>query len=198
MNEPPGKQLEHGAALLIAVLKPHGFAFDSGSAGDGSGGLFATGRFIRGTRRLALFHRYGLVVVMYGLDGWFVPHSDYLIALGANKHSKFLSTPIEAGLERYHALAFDLKTLCTDFTTGDASTLVAAARNYNDALEVRGKQLNAKAVGDTEKRRLALNAFRNNQYSDVIELMESIIYPELLKSSETRMIEMARSRKDGT
>jgi hypothetical protein len=65
-------------------------------------------------------------------------------------------------------------------------------------MEQRGVHLNAEAVGDLQKRRRARDAFKNERFADVIELMNSVAYPELLTRSETRMLEIARSRSAGT
>ena len=65
-------------------------------------------------------------------------------------------------------------------------------------MEQRGVHLNAEAVGDLENRQLAREAFKCERYADVIDLMNSVAYPELLTRSETRMVEIARSRGAGT
>lgn len=53
----PVEMLHRGVELLAPVLAPHGFAFEAGEAGKGSGGHFARGAFFRGYRRLELSTR---------------------------------------------------------------------------------------------------------------------------------------------
>ena len=198
MNESPRKQLELGAEILAPALEPFGFSFTLIHDGNGSGGPFAAGRFARGSRELSLHHRWGLGIVTFGNAEMNLPHSDYLKFLGTYNRSKFSWTALDSGLDRYRALRFDLENLCSDFTTGDASRLDGAAREYAERIAQHGIQLNAEAVGDLEKRRMARAAFKNELYDDVIELMESIAYPDLISPSETRMVEIARSRTLGT
>jgi len=50
----PRDTLTKGALLLEPALKPHRFSFSFREEGQGSGGHFATGDFIRGDRRLEL------------------------------------------------------------------------------------------------------------------------------------------------
>lgn len=198
MNDSPREMLKRGVTILTPALDPHGFVYAPSRAGTGSGGAFASGVFTRGARHLSLHHRWGLGIVTFGIDERTVPHADYISFLGAEDCSKLLSTPLTAGLGRYHALRFDIETLCEDFTTGDASVLVAAANDYANRVKDRAVHLNAAAVGDLEKRRLARDAFNCERYTEVVELLDSIVYPELLVASETRMAEIARARGAGT
>ena len=190
--------LERGVAILAPALNPHGFTYAPSHAGTGSGGAFASGTFTCGERHLSLHHRWGLGIVTFGLDRLTVPHEDYISFLGVADRSKLLWTPLTSGLDRYHALRFDLETLCEDFTTGDGSSLIAAATDFAHRMEQRGVHLNAEAAGDLQKRQLARDAFKCERYADVIELMNSVAYPDLLTGSETRMVEIARSRGAGT
>jgi hypothetical protein len=198
MNHAPEEMLERGVAILAPTLAPHGFTYVSSHSGKGSGGAFASGTFTRGERRLSLHHRWGLGIVTFEIDRLTVPHEHYISFLGVADRSKLLWTPLASGLDRYQALQFDIETLCDDFTTGDGSLLIAAANDYANRMEKRGVHLNAESVGDLEKRQLARDAFKCERYADVIELIGSVAYPELLTGSETRMVEIARSRGAGT
>jgi len=190
--------LERGATIVAPALEPHGFVYAKSCAGMSSGGKFASGIFTRDERHLSLHHRWGLGIVTFGVDQQIVPHEDYISFLGVADRSKLLWTPLTSGLDRYQALRSDIETLCADFTIGDASMLIAAAKDFADRMKEKGIQLNAEAVGDLDKRRLARDAFKRERYTQVIELINSIAYPELLTGSETRMVDIARTRSAGT
>ncbi len=198
MNDSPREMLDCGVAILAPALEPHGFVYAFGREGTSSGGTFASGTFARGERHLSLHHRWELGIVTFGINQLTVPHDEYVSFLGVADRSKLFWTPLTSGLDRYRALRFDIETLCDDFTTGDASLLIAAAENYANRMIQRGVHLNAEAVGDLQKRTRARDAFKNERFADVIELINSVAYPELLTGSETRMLEIARSRSTGT
>ena len=198
MTESPRDQLARGVEILAPALEQHGFVYAPSHAGVGSGGHFASGNFTRNSRKLSLHHRWGLGIVTFGVEEFVSPHADYVSFLGVGDRSTLLWMPLASGLDRYHALRFDIETLFGDFTTGDASMLTAAARKYAPRMAIVGIQLNAEAVGDIEKRRLARDAFNDRHCAEAIELLDSIVYPELLTGSETRMLEIARSRNAGT
>lgn len=197
-DDSPHEQLDRGVAILAPSLENHGFAYSVESHGSGSGGPFACGIFARGSHTLSLHHRWGLGIVTFAFDGLVVPHADYVAFIEVAEISKLLWTPLSAGMDRYHALSFDLENLCTDFTMGDASMLVGAAQEYSLRMAHLNFQHNAEAVGDTEKRRLARDAFRNKQYDVVIELLDSVIFPELFTDSEARLLDIARTSTNGT
>jgi len=190
--------LKRGAAILAPALEPHGFAYAPSHAGAGSGGTFASGTFARDERHLSLHHGWGLGIVTFGIDELTVPHENYISFLGVADRSKLLWASLTSGLDRYQALRFDIETLCEDFTTGDASMLIAAAKDYAIRIDESGVHLNAEAVGDLERRRQARDAFKCKRYTEVIELIGGVAYPELLTGSETRMVEISRARSAGT
>jgi hypothetical protein len=114
-----------GARILEAELHPLGFEFIFRAAGKGSGGLFATGDFIRDDRRLELHFRESLGLVRYHIRTSSAAHEAYMRELGVRyecRYPGFSDDPLVA----FHDLAHDLK-FAADFTTGNAAILLRAA-----------------------------------------------------------------------
>ncbi len=72
----PTALLERGVAELAEVLGPAGFEFVQTEDGDGSGGPFASGEFLRGDRRLELHVRSSLGLVRYHFGEESLSHED--------------------------------------------------------------------------------------------------------------------------
>jgi hypothetical protein len=121
----PTTILLQGARILETELRPQGFDFVFRAAGKGSGGLFATGDFIRDERRLELHFRESLGLVRYHIGTSSAAHETYMRELGVRhecRYPGFSDDPLVA----FHDLAHDLK-FAADFTTGDANMLLRAA-----------------------------------------------------------------------
>jgi hypothetical protein len=104
-------------AILDPVLNPHGFKFDPGPKGKGSGGVFASGRYVRGDRSLDLHVRQSLGLVTYHIGDGMLDHETYMRFLGSygrNRYPGFTGT-ISQVFER---LAEDLRDFCADFLMG--------------------------------------------------------------------------------
>lgn len=193
----PKSQLESGVAILDPALLPHGFVFHFQGAGCGSGGSFACGEYVRGDRSLHLHHRRGLGIIQYNIADLSIDHAAYLKSLGVENQSDLLSTRLESGLDRYHALRSDLENFCSDFVTGPATEWATAARVDGERRSEQNKTLTAKYVGDDRKRQQARELFQNRQYDLVVSILDGLVYPELLGQSEQRMLEIARKRSGG-
>src|SRR5580698_7322862 len=74
----PSDLLQRGAAELAEVLGPAGFEFIQTDDGDGSGGPFASGEFLRGDRRLELHVRSSLGLVRYHFGQESLSHEDFV------------------------------------------------------------------------------------------------------------------------
>jgi len=193
----PKSELEAGIVILDPALLPHGFIFHFQNSGRGSGGNFAWGKYVRGDRSLDLHHGWGLGIIQYNIADLSIDHSAYLKSLGVDNESDLLSTPLESGLDRYHALRSDLENFCSDFVTGPATEWAVAARFDGQRRAERNKRLNAKYVGDDRKRLQARELFQNEDYDEVVAVMDALVHPDLLDQSEQRMLEIARKRSIG-
>ena len=79
-----------GLQILDPVLKQHGFTFEEGTSGHGSGGDFVSGMYVRGNRKLELHLRYSLGLVTYHFGSAAVSHQDYMSAVpGAVGNNKY-------------------------------------------------------------------------------------------------------------
>ncbi len=117
----PAEALQTGAVLLAPALIPHGFSFAMEGAGGSSGGDFANGAFVRGTRRLELHVRLSsLGLVAYHVGAFTLPHVDYVRAQrargisGEQSYPGFGSDPMQA----FSHLLSDLRVFGDVFTQG--------------------------------------------------------------------------------
>jgi hypothetical protein len=121
----PTTILLQGSRILETELRPLGFKFIFGAAGKGSGGVFATGDFIRDDRRLELHFRQSLGLVRYHIGTSSAAHDAYMRELGVQSECRYPSFSDDP-LVAFHDLAHDLK-FAVDFTNGDAVVLLRAA-----------------------------------------------------------------------
>jgi len=183
-----------GVTLIDPVMVPHGFRFEVRQSGKGSGGPFAWGEYVRGDRRLELHFRWSLGMVTYHLADLSAEHEEYMSALGVEvghtQYPGFADDPLDG----FRHLVEDLNRFGDDFLSGDGHVLRAAARAAEARRAERSLLLMAQAVGDDGKREQARRSFRRNAYAEVVSLLEDLRYPELLTTSERRMLELAGER----
>jgi hypothetical protein len=114
----PEESLAAGCAVLAPILALQGFVWVPGASGHSSGGDFASGSFIRGTRRLELHFRHSLGLVTYHVGDTSLDHEAYMrVVLGAkggNQYPGFSSDPIDG----FRHLAHDLSEFCQSFLGG--------------------------------------------------------------------------------
>jgi hypothetical protein len=117
----PTHELEQGARELAEILGPAGFEFVLTGSGQGSGGLFASGEFRMGRRRLELHFRYSLGLVRYHVDGLDLAHDELLRAVRTTnriheegEYPGFSSDPLDA----FRRLRRDLERFGKVFTSG--------------------------------------------------------------------------------
>lgn len=109
--------------IVGVVLNPHGFVFEPGGQGNGSGGPAAWGAFVRGSQTIEFHFRYSLGLVSYSWDGAVLGHSDYLRGLGAKgAYPGFSDDPLDG----FRHLAEDLAGPLSSFTTGDRTQFLGA------------------------------------------------------------------------
>lgn len=194
----PKRELEIGVGILSPFLQSLGFTFSLDGSGSSSGGRCAWGRFLRDDRSIHLHHRWGLGIVEYHRGEQWISHEDWLRFLNAERESKFLWMRLDAGLERYRALKFDLETFCSDFLTGED-------RNFDCAVNEAGvmrlqwqQELRVRSTGDLELRQRARLLFRERRYQEVVVILDSLNAPEMLSRSELAMRELARKRANAS
>ena len=129
MNQ-PGDALEAGQAILDPVLVPHGFQFALRDAGRGSGGHFASGEYVRGSRRLELHYRWSLGLVTYHLADAHATHEAYVRMVhgrpGGNAYPGFSDDRLDA----FRHLRHDLESYGEAFLRGsdpELSSLLSRA-----------------------------------------------------------------------
>lgn len=147
------------------------------------------GEFVNNNRRLELhFSHRELGPVNYHVGPYRASHAYYMRELGvAARYPGYPKEPLEG----FTALAHDL-ALANDFRSGDASILQRAAQLQKVDDDMRGAERMTDYVGDTRKRELLLEAFRERHYQVVVTLAASLEYPERLEPSEQRMLTIAR------
>jgi len=119
--------LAAGRAVLEPVLAPEGFEWVPGGAGHSSGGQFASGSFVRGTRRLELHFRFSLGLVTYHVGGTSLDHESYMRVVlggkGGNQYPGFSSDPMDG----FRHLAHDLREFGQAFLSGSGEEFYGIA-----------------------------------------------------------------------
>ena len=116
----PKDELQNGVDVLRPLLESRGFRFESGVAGRGSGGSFATGSYVKGPRRLNFSVRYSLGLVAYSFGDQVVSHEDYLRFIEATGNYPGFSQRIIDGFVHLKA---DLEEYFETFLSGTDSQL---------------------------------------------------------------------------
>lgn len=74
----PREEIILGSRVLAEALEPHGFVFELGPAGVGSGGEFASGSFKTDSRVMEFSVRHGLGQVTYQYGNARIGHEEFL------------------------------------------------------------------------------------------------------------------------
>ena len=114
----PESILIAGCKLLSPILEPYGFLFVLEKTGVGSGGRFASAKYVRGDRSLELHFRYSLGLVSYHIGNVSLDHEIYMRMLGFGETCSYPDFPKQA-LDSFGSLAKDLKLYCGDFLSGN-------------------------------------------------------------------------------
>ena len=187
----PSATLISGAEIVAAALVPHGFSFRYGGSGHGSGGDFAWGEFVLNDRRLEFHYRRGLGLVTYHLGNQRASHEAYmreLGVLGKNRYPGFSSEYLESFRDLAHDLSF-----ASDFVSGDASVLLAAAIKDAETIDQHSKELMSGYVGDTAQLEKMRNQFRQG-HADVLTSVSELKYPDRLTNAQQEMVRIAHER----
>jgi len=188
----PKEALEIGGEIVGRVLAPHGFDFKITRSGKGSGGHYATAEFIRGDRRLELHFRNNLGLVAYHLGSLSVSHGAYMRELGVAERCHYPGFPSDPLLSFEH-LAHDLKFV-DDFINGSGEVLAEASKKEVASNAEQDARLLSGYVGDTRKIESLRICFKDRRYKEVLSVAESIEFPERMKESDRRMVDIARRR----
>jgi hypothetical protein len=122
--------LTEGAHIVGDVLAPHGFTFEPGGHGNGSGGPAAWGCFVRGSQRIELHFRYSLGLVSYTWGDTVLSHKEYLRGVDASgSYPGFGTDPLDG----FRHLADDLTGPLAGFVSGDQASFDQAAKAAHDS-----------------------------------------------------------------
>jgi hypothetical protein len=113
----PREALIEGVKVLDPFMSENGFSFSLIESGQGSGGIYAFGRYISGNRTLELHYRYSLGQVKYVIGDSELYHEDYMKLLrvsGKNHYPGFS----EDYIQTFRDLLFDLQNFAYDFIGG--------------------------------------------------------------------------------
>lgn len=127
-----------GCEILDEVMKPHGFAFVAGAAGQSSGGNFASGEYVKSDRRLEVHFRYSLGLVSYHIGSLSMTHDAYMRALlgrdGGNKYPGFSDDPLDG----FRHLRDDLWHFCGDFLSGTGEEFECCVVKVAEQEKIKG------------------------------------------------------------
>jgi len=130
----PVSELERGARELAETLGPAGFDFVLLQSGRSSGGMFASGEFRKGDRRLELHFRWSLGLVVYHVGGDSLAHDEFVRAMqstegiqGTREYPGFSDDPQAA----FRGLRADLERFGRIFISGTAAEFRALKRWVN-------------------------------------------------------------------
>jgi hypothetical protein len=190
----PIEVLRQGVVILDPVCAPHGFRFCNEQTGRGSGGLFASGEYVRGDRRFELHFRASLGLVTYHVGPLSLPHDEYLRALrvlpGECAYPGFSDDPLDG----FRHLKTDLERFGQEFLAGDASVFLNAARAAAERQPEDARRNMARAVGDDRSRQRARELFRLGKYAEVVAALDGLKYAEFMDSFERKILDVARRR----
>jgi hypothetical protein len=134
MEKQPMEILLEGRRAIDPVLTEHGFTFQQGSQGTGSGGKSASRAYVNGNRKLEVHYRFSLGLVTYHFDKTSLDHTSYMGVLlgdkGGNKYPGFSDDPLAA----FESLAYDLEHFATAFLERnfeEFARIVATAEEWN-------------------------------------------------------------------
>src|SRR6266566_1803823 len=94
-----GKMLNAGPKFLDSILGRCGFRFMSATSGVGSGGRFASGKYVREDRSLELHFRHSLGLVTYHIEDVSIDHETYMRMLGVRdlcRYPDFPKNPLDS------------------------------------------------------------------------------------------------------
>lgn len=194
----PVEMLKAGCEILDPLLHPYGFVYREIAAGQGSGGYFACGKYVRNDRSLELHFRHSLGLVTYHIGSHSVTHESYMRELVGNQESPQYPGFSEDPLDGFRHLASDLSRYGQDFLGGSGEILVKAAAKEAAQRKAQEDDDMVRAVGDTRRRKEARQLFQAAKYPAVVQQLESLKYPERMTEAEKKMLEIAKRKSPPT
>jgi len=195
MKVTPKETLLAGVRVLDRILGPAGFVFEFREEGGGSGGHFAWGEYVQGTRRLELHFRESLGLVTYHVADCSASHEAYMRGLGVWEQCRYPGVSNEP-LDGFADLAADLRH-AQDFLSADALVLRRVAAQERECAAAMSEELMAGAVGDTASLEKMRSYFRARSFREVVAIFEQLKYPQRLSPSDLKMVEIARRKAGG-
>lgn len=196
----PENYLNDGASILSTYLRPLGFKFEFLGTGNGSGGEYAFGHFIKigrffsKTKRIELHFRGSLGFVTYFNGDLEISHTDYIDLVdkhGQNKYPNFSENPLDA----FHCLLWDLQNLLNDFTENNAKVFRQKSSQIKKQQQLLEQARTKDYSGDQNLIKQARIEFRKGNYKEVDKLKHQIKHPELLSDTEKKLFELNDKRK---
>lgn len=124
----PETMMAEGNAILAEILTPADFVLGPTHSSPGSGGHFATARWIKGEQFIELHMRWALGIVRYG---WSDEVFDHLHIVGALAVSKSYPGFSDDPLDGFRHLAQDLKGPLSGILGSENREVLACARAWN-------------------------------------------------------------------
>ncbi len=183
--------MTEGATHLASVLDPLGFTFRVVRTGPSSGGPFCEAEFAGVNRRVELHFRHSVGMVRWHIGDISASHGAYMEALG---RSASYPRSQDDEMEAFGCLARDFSLIRTDFIEGDGGVLAKAAVAEEAHNAARHRKLIVGYVGDTAARSHARDAFRSEDYAEVMKLLGGLRYPSEMTPAEKKMYTMALKR----
>src|SRR6185437_2472083 len=127
--------LKHARSILDPALTTHGFAFEPGLIGVGSGGPFAQGAYVRGDRRLEFSVRWSLGEVVYRVGNSLISHEELMRVVAGPRKARYPGFSDDP-LDGFRGLRHDLELYGGGFLRGTAEDFHSTVRR---AAETRPK-----------------------------------------------------------
>jgi hypothetical protein len=122
-----------------------------------------------------------------------VSHTGYMDAVGVRREAAYPSVETER-LDGFRQLLSDLERFAENFLEGDGEILRGGAKGESERAAKESVVAMAGAVGDTRARQEAATAFKKGDWLRVVQLLESLQYPDLMTTSDQKRLEIARRR----
>lgn len=134
--------LNEGLKYINPIMEENGFKWIDEKSGNGSGGAFSSGKFIKDNRTLELHFRFSLGLVTYQIGNDKLSHEEYMNhAAGKNKNEYpgFSENPLDG----FKHLASDLTNYAQDFLKGSGKEFRLAKEEAEKRNKLSGfKKLN--------------------------------------------------------
>jgi len=118
-------------------------------------------------------------------------HTAYMAALCSGASSSWSQDDM---MEAFRCLARDFSLIRTDFIEGDGGVLAEAAKAEEAHDVAMNCELMIGYTGDMASRSQAREAFRSEDYAEVVRLLSGLSYPEDMTLAEKKMYTMALKR----